>query len=699
MFRYLLLWGVFWGTLVLVQAQRDQDIPAVKPQIQEDSHAITFKSLLEEMINRDAITRYPEPYYTLKQFSSYDRRSTAINDSTWFANMDCNEFLRIEEVEGRKESVLMDAKGAGAIVRFWITGNNHGAGTLRIYLDGKSKPVVETKLLEFISKNEVGYPLSSSVSPETNYMRRGHNLYLPIPYSKSCKVTYEYNLNGDEWLYYCINARSYQEGTNIESFTMDAIDKNKTLLEKVNRSLNTINVAKTNDTTFDISHAKGKRVELKFDKKGQAITSIVIKVNGADLKRALRDIIMHASFDGNQTVWCPIGDFFGTGYEMHPSETYYSKVEKDGTMSVSWIMPYKKNCRISFENTGQTDYQISGAITTQSYQWTHNSMYFHASWQQHTALSTGGNKARIGYGGCFDLNFVTLRGKGVFVGDGIALFNTSLGGHWKSWWGEGDEKIYLDDEVFPSIIGTGTEDYYGYAWCEYASFNHPFLSQPIGGGNFKFDMTVNMRYRSLDAMPFSKSLKYDMEMWHWIKTKINFAPVTFYYMLPGGTKNVEPDYPGAQAKLAFDRFDILEPRAEDGILEGENMRVIGNAENTLGYYHDAVSGGVGMMWTKASVGDGRTFEFQADETAQLKRLALTSSSKNGIFEITLNGNKIVSWDSSTSQDFPALIDFVHKPLEQNNKLVVKLVSKNDQDKNSDIVIDYLLISENNRPGN
>jgi len=655
---------------------------------------VTFTSLLEEMINRDALTRYPDPYYKFIQFSSYDRRSTAINDSTWFANMDCNEFIRVDEVDGRKESVLMDTKGTGAIVRFWITGNNHGAGTLRVYLDGQSKPVIETKLLEFISKNEVGYPLSSSISPKTNYMRRGHNLYLPIPYSKSCKVTYEYNLEGDEWLYYCINAREYTKGTTVETFNKEMIDENKELIKKVNQALSANGTTVADGKIFNLPLAIGQETSVSMNQAGQAINSITLKVEGADLTRALRDIILKCTFDGEQTIWCPIGDFFGTGYELHPSETYYTKVEKDGTMSVSWIMPYQKKCKITFENIGNVAYNLSGNVTTQPYQWTKKSMYFHTSWQQYTAISTGDNKARIGYGGCFDMNFVTIDGKGVYVGDAITLFNTSLGGHWKSWWGEGDEKVYLDGETFPSIIGTGSEDYYGYAWCEYAPFSHPYLSQPIGGGNFKFDMTVNMRYRGLDAMPFSKSLKFDMEMWHWTKTKLNFAPTTFYYLLPGGTSNIEPDYEGATAKLAFDRFDILKSEAEDGKLEGENMRIMGVDKNTYGFYHDSVSGGVGMMWTKGVVGETRTFEFDADDHCHLNQIVLTSKDKNGTYEISLNGNKILTWDSDTYEDnVPQPIGFDNVNLQRKNLLVVKLLSKKKEAERSDIVIDYLRIEE------
>lgn len=663
-------------------------------QNRDEDKIITFELLLNEITDKEALTRYPIPYYTFEQFSSYDRHTTAINDSTWFANMDCNYFMRVEEVDGRKESVLMDTKGAGAIVRFWITGNNHGAGTLRIYLDGNSKPVIETKLLDFISKNEVGYPLSSSVSPKTGYMRRGHNLYLPIPYEKGCKVTYEMNTGEhEEWLYYCINARKYEKGTKVESFEQEMISDNSDLIKAVNEALLN-NDDKTGDgKVFDVSLGIASEKTLEINEAGKIVNGLSVKIHGENLDRALRDIIVKCSFDGHETVWCPIGDFFGTGYELHPSETYYTKVEKDGNMQVSWLMPYQNNAKFTFENIGNTPYRITGSITTKPYTWTDNTMYFHAGWKQFTALPTGGNKARLGKGGCFDMNFVTLKGKGVYIGDIITLFNTSLGGHWKSWWGEGDEKIYLDGEEWPSIIGTGTEDYYGYAWCEFNEFNHPYLSQPIGGGNFKFDMTVNMRFRGIDAMPFSKSLKFDMEMWHWTKTKLNFAPTTFYYMLPGGTDNLEPDYEGAKAKLAFGRFDILQPIPENGLLEGENLKPIGIEKNTQGFYSDDVSGGVALTWHSAVPGESRKFEFFANSNEELKSIVLASNNKNGIYEFILNGESILSWNSSESEDLLHTEEFKNVRLSRINTFEVKFVSENkdSKQKGNDIIIDYLII--------
>lgn len=122
------------------------------------------------------------------------------------------------------------------------------------------------------------------------------------------------------------------------------------------------------------------------------------------------------------------------------------------------------------------------------------------------------------------------------MGDTLTIFNRT-----GRWWGEGDEKIYVDGETFPSHFGTGTEDYYGYAWCMGNPFSAPFIAQPEGGGNVRPGFTVNDRYRSLDAIPFAKSLKLDMEVWHAAKTKIDYAPATFFYLRPGGKSNIEPD--------------------------------------------------------------------------------------------------------------------------------------------------------------
>ena len=127
------------------------------------------------------------------------------------------------------------------------------------------------------------------------------------------------------------------------------------------------------------------------------------------------------------------------------------------------------------------------------------------------------------------MNYVTVKGKGVYVGDTLTLFNTH-----PDWWGEGDEKIFVDREPFPSHFGTGTEDYYGYAWCRPQPFSRPFHSQPSGAGNKTVGVTTNNRYRMLDAIPFEQAIRVDMELWHPFRAKVNYAPAAFWYARPRG---------------------------------------------------------------------------------------------------------------------------------------------------------------------
>ena len=146
-----------------------------------DEPEITTGTLLSEMINRDALVEFPDPSYTTKQFSSYDRKSITPDQLGWFANADRSQFIRIEDNEERREFVMFDTEGPGAIVRFWVTVATYGGnGILRIYIDGNKEPELEGEVLSLMSGGGiVDPPLAASVSELTDYSQRGHNLYLP----------------------------------------------------------------------------------------------------------------------------------------------------------------------------------------------------------------------------------------------------------------------------------------------------------------------------------------------------------------------------------------------------------------------------------------------------------------------------------------------------------------------------------------
>lgn len=610
---------------------------------------VSLRSLLNEMIDREALARYPAPEYSLAQFSSYDRATTEPGDSSWFANWDRSMFVRLEELNGRKEYVMFDTTGPGAVVRFWMTfsGEKSGEGILRFYLDGNEKPAIEGPAMEILSgKALIDGPLACSVSDTTRYRNRGHNLYLPIPYAKSCKITYEtdnitdYGARKGEAVYYNINYRTYKHAT-VRSFSMAGLQEEQNTLKAVQNKLSTrardMEHLSLTAVKIEGNIAGSKSLRIPLEEGSGAIRQVRIKLNSSNLEQALRSTIIEMNFDGERTIWCPAGDFFGTGYQIRYSNTWYTQVDNDGTLSAWWVMPFQKKASLIMHNLANTTVQVTGEVLISPWEWDSRSMHFGASWHQYTNLFTGEVKTMDASGNPFDINYVDLKGKGVYVGDGITLFNTV-----NRWWGEGDEKIYVDGERFPSHIGTGTEDYYGYAWCRPEKFNnHPFIAQPDGSGNFGPGFTVNLRFRGLDAIPFNKSLKFDMEMWHWSRAHINFAPVAFRYMLPGGTTNIKPDVANAKKPVVITRSDLISPLVKKRKIEGENLilkEVSGGVFRYQNLNNYGWSENAQIFWTEGKPGDKLMLQFISDKTGNFDISAqLTAARDYGKFRVKLNG--------------------------------------------------------------
>lgn len=613
------------------------------------SGAITLESLLEEMVNRDTIARLPSPAYTCKQASSYDRNSTEPGSETWWANADRSYFVRVEENQGRTEHVLMDVDGPGAVVRFWATWHGPGGGefsngTMRVYLDGQAEPVIEGPMADLISGNKlVGEPLSHSVSPETAYRHRGHNLYLPIPYAKHCKITYETDVLMDlgarkgEALYYQINYRTYEPGTKVESFAMATLKRAAAVLDRVQKMLaqNTrLGLDRVTEDTLTGRILPGQDRSLTVDGE-RAIRSLQFQLKANDLPQALRSTVLKISFDGDDAVWCPIGDFFGTGYHMRAHATWYTGVT-DETLSCYWVMPFRRQAKITVLNLGVQPVELaSGRILTGPWGWDDRSCHFHAAWKQWTRIETQSNEKARDLG-ALDLNWVTVQGQGTYVGDALTLFNTA-----NTWWGEGDEKIYVDGEHFPSHIGTGSEDYYGYAWCKPEYFQSAFHAQPSGEGNLVPGFTVNVRYRSLDAIPFDKSVQFDMELWHWAKTKMNYAPTTFWYARPGATCDVEPNPQEARNAIPRSAEDIIEYRHVENALEGEDLKIAECSGGATEIQHLPLYGWSNnrqVWWREAQEQDYLIVEFPVEKAGDYDvTLGTTKARDYGIVRLAVNG--------------------------------------------------------------
>lgn len=619
--------------------------------------AISLETLLDEMVDREATARFPQPPYTCRQASSYDRDSVAPDKPGWFANWDRSQFVRTEEQAGRKEYVMMDEAGPGCIVRIWATwhgpaGKDFTNGTLRVYLDGNTEPAVEGPIEKIIDGGGlVGPPLSQGVSPATEYKFRGHNLYLPIPYARHCKVTYETSAPMDqgakkgEALYYQINYRTYPAGTQVTSFAMQQLTQLESKLAEVQQRLTRSGwpdsrPQRSTDFSGGLAAGKSKTVELEGP---AAIRELVVQLAADDLPQALQSTVIEIRFDNAPTVWCPVGVLFGIGYHFQPYRTWYTDVAEEGPMRCFWVMPFAQACQLTVHNLGEQAVELKiGRVDLSPWNWDDRSMHFHATWRFLGKVDTRGGKDMTG-GGAFDVNYVETQGKGVYVGDTLSVFNGT-----SAWWGEGDEKIFVDGESFPSHIGTGTEDYYGYAWCRPEYFSAPFHAQPTGAGNFHVGLSVNSRYRALDAIPFTRSIKFDMELWHWRGTNVNYAPATFWYAVPGAKGNIDPDPQAAAAPVARKREDVVEVLRVPGALEGESLKVVsmsGGTREIQDIPDQRWSDDQQLWWRDGKPGDKLVLEFPVDKSGRyLVVVELTKARDYGVVRLAIDGRGAKEFD-------------------------------------------------------
>ncbi|NIA12711.1 MAG: DUF2961 domain-containing protein [Nitrospiraceae bacterium] len=582
---------------------------------------VTFESLLSEMTNLEALTRFPDPAYTCKQFSSYDRRSTDPNeltDENWFANGDRGRHLRTEERNGETEWVMMDAAGPGAIVRMW-SANPKDAGVLRIFLDGAEEPVIEMPLTEFLGGEHM-----PTINPIGGVQGLGWNSYLPIPYAKHCKVTCS---QGD--FYYHVNYRTYAPGTQVASYTSAAAQRAQQAIQDVAKRLSTPAsfgpVPSTWFVELDEALAPGASASTEFEGPA-ALYRLAMNVEADDMPAALRGCLIEIFFDGGTTpaVQAPLGDFFGTAPGANAYLSLPSGVTSTGQMYSHWVMPFERSARMTLTNHTQSDIAVTGQAVAGPYEWSDRSMYFHAKWRTENPIATRPRQ---------DWNYLDCTGTGVFVGVMCHVTNPV-----KQWWGEGDEKIYVDGEAFPSHFGTGTEDYFGYAWCCPETFTHAYHNQPRCDGPGNYGQTCVSRFHIIDNIPFTQSFKFDMEVWHWTECEIGMAVIAYWYAKPGGTDTFSAPAPGQL--IVVDAPPMPEPKRVEGALEGEDFEVVsstgGNARDQEGAW--GWSGERQFWWTHAKTGDKTVLAFPVKTAGRYQVLGrFTKAPDYAIAQLHVNG--------------------------------------------------------------
>lgn len=483
-------------------------------QVHVQPATVTIETLMSDMIDLRQLAFEPSEETKSAQHTSYDRASRIVNDRkvNWSANDDSGHFKGTHRREGRVEWIMADLEGPGAIVRLWSA---NPRGVLRIYIDGRLK--LEEDFKKVMSPN-IGHPF---IEPFAHLTARGYNLYFPIPFSDSAKVTVSTPSTPSD-LYYHVGYKSYPENTPISSFSEEkaeiALSKNRRIAEVLSQpeQYQVGSQAVVSEEIFKTINPH-ETTTVKLD--GPAlIVGLELTPKARDPHQSLRNTTLSIYWDGEEepSVWAPLADYFGSLPAYTPFSGLPMGVSSDRQMYSNWVMPFRDSAKIEFTNTGLTPVELKGKVTYLPIVWSDDLSYFHSKWKIEDSISTFYHQ---------DWNVLQVEGPGRFVGLSLSVANAAQ----DSWWGEGDEKIYIDGEEFPSWFGTGTEDYFGYAWCSLLPFSNAYHNHSLLPGQSNYAHLFNNRFHILDDIPFSSQLRFDLEIWHWVDTEVRYASTAFWY--------------------------------------------------------------------------------------------------------------------------------------------------------------------------
>lgn len=227
-----------------------------------------------------------------------------------------------------------------------------------------------------------------------------------------------------------------------------------------------------------------------------------------------RTLLLRFHWDGDvrPAVRVPVGDFFGNGWcEFSQISSLPIAVNPNGGFNSYWPMPFRTAARITIENLSDEECTLYYQITYTLAEVPEEAAYFQAQWRRSNPLADGAVHTLLD----------GIRGSGHYAGTYLAWGTNSSG-----WWGEGEIKFYLDgDEEFPTICGTGTEDYFGGAWNfdvpgrGYTSFSTPFLGlhqilKP--DGLYRSQQRFGLyRWHILDPIRFQSDLRVTIQALGW----------------------------------------------------------------------------------------------------------------------------------------------------------------------------------------
>ncbi len=637
---------------------------------------LTYDQLIHRLTDLSQLAVLPAPGEQGAQWSSYDRASKYDEKTgkyiAWDANGDGQGIIRKEG----DLSVMAEMKGPGCIWRIWSAAAEKGH--VKIYLDDQEKPVVDLPFAHYFDGKHApfNYPALSYNLGEVH--SSGQNLYLPIPYQKSCKIV----ADKDWGNYFHFDYKTYPEGTVLPTFSAELVAQHAAEIKAVDclfaKKLGSDPAGKRagqKTLTKCVEVAPGETACVARLDGPRAITALFAKIkfaNREDEMAGLRKLALRITWDGSTelaevgqskpAVWCPLGDFFGTAPGVNLYKTLLTGMTKQGFYSY-WYMPFGKSAVVELVNEDKQPRKVEFEITHAPLGRPFEGLgHFHAKWHRDTVELP---KDRWP-----DWIMLQTEGRGRFCGVTLHVWNPRGG-----WWGEGDEKFFVDGEKFPSTIGTGSEDYFGYAWCNPHLFQKPYHAQTMTENNQGHQSVL--RWHLVDNVPFQKSFQGCIEKYYKNERGTLYACTARWYLAPEGV----------------DRYAAV-PVAERHGYYKKDLSVAGI--KVLGKPHGSVElqqldpakwkNGEQLWWIGAHPKDQLVLATSVAKSGKYEvSVGLTKAGDYGIVQLSLDDKKVGEpldlYNAGVIHSGPIALG-VHELKAGQHKLTVEILGANPQAKKS-----------------
>lgn len=593
---------------------------------------LTYLDLVKRLTDLEGLAALPQPGEKCAQWSSYDRASryeASTNQYVgWDANGDNAGHIR---TEGDK-LVLAEMDGPGCIWRVWSAAPRDGR--VMIYLDGASEPAVDLPFLGFFDRKNAPFTYPALVHNASS----GQNCYVPIPYQKSCKILAEKNW-GD---YYHFTYQTYPKGTILPTFKRDLTSQESAALEAADHFLSSrLGADPAASRKGEVTEVKklnitpGGAAVVAREKGPRALTSLRVKTDPSSIDdpiAAFREVVLRITWDQERSasVCVPLGDFFGTAPGLNKYQSLPLGMTDESFYSF-WYMPFASSALVELVNEGKQSFKVEMTLTHAPLSRPIKDLgRFHVKWHRDAFLPEEPERK-------IDWTMLKTEGRGRFCGVMLHVWNPR-----GSWWGEGDEKFFVDGEKFPSTIGTGSEDYFGYAWCNPTLFQNAYHNETRSDNNAGHT-SVN-RWHITDNVPFHTSFEGAIEKYFPNNRPTLYACTAYWYLAPGG-KDLYTPAPVEERTGYYVQPQVLKI---PGAMEGEAMKILertGGETQTqeLSGFGPDWSGDAHLWWTGGKPGDKLVLAIPVKEAGRYDLKAqFTKAIDYGIVQFLVDGQKLGS---------------------------------------------------------